>query len=80
VEYGVGYCRQEDATRVRFDDIPLSAHFSPVERVAYHVTDGRKGETLTLYVRTNGSLGPRVALGLAQGILAEQLAAFRGAG
>lgn len=76
VECGVGFRRQEEATRVRFDDIPLSADFSPVERVAYHVADTPSGECLTLDITTTGGVSPRVALALAQGILAEQLAAF----
>lgn len=76
VEYGVGFRRQEEATRMRFDDIPLAADFSPVQQVAYHVVDAPDGECLTLDIVTTGSVSPRVALGLAQDILAGHLAAF----
>jgi DNA-directed RNA polymerase subunit alpha len=61
--------------------IPIDSIFSPVRRVTYDVEAARVGQRtdydkLTLDVTTDGSIGPREAIGEAAEILIRQLAIF----
>ena len=64
--------------------IPLDSIFSPVRSVSYAVDNTRVGritdyESLSLEVETDGSLTPQQAVGIAAGILKDQLSLFAGA-
>ena len=82
VEPGVGYVPAEvHATKDRINSIPVDAVFTPVRRVAYRVEDTRVGQKtdldrLVLRVWTDGSVGPREALGNAVEIMRSQLVVF----
>ena len=84
-EPGYGYSPSEERSARRRDgDIPLDAVFSPVVKTAFHakqagVADtaraGRQYQTLTVEVKTDGSLSPEAALRQAAGRLATQFGA-----
>lgn len=83
VGIGKGYT---PASHNRRDDDPIGlihvdSIFSPVQNVAYKVDNARVGQItdydkLQLNIKTNGSVDPDVALGLAAKILQDQLKAF----
>lgn len=70
--------RSEDAP---IGVIPIDSVFSPVLNVSYKVDNARVGQItdydkLQLDIKTNGSIDPEVALGLAAKILQDQLKSF----
>lgn len=84
VEKGRGYVSAEEHKKGRehiIGVIPIDASFSPVERVNFTVEDTRVGQVtdydkLNLEVKTNGSISPEEAVGLAARILQEHLNLF----
>ena len=64
---GYGYASSEEHEGVAKGFLPLDAHFSPVTRVQYHVTNARIGQRtdynkLTLQVWTSGAVSPQEAI------------------
>jgi DNA-directed RNA polymerase subunit alpha len=71
---GKGYSPTEERDRLPIGDIPVDAIFSPIRKVNYAVEQTRVGrmtdhDRLTLEIWTDGTMGPRDALGQAASIL-----------
>lgn len=67
VEKGVGYRSANVADRKDIGLIPVDVDFSPIEKVAFHVLQTRKGQdanydAVNIDITTNGAIGPRDAL------------------
>jgi len=64
VERGIGWrSAQEDGkSEYPFGTLPVTPHFSPVEKVGYCVEEVEEGEALTVHIETDGTLSPRHAL------------------
>jgi len=85
VKLGKGYVpaeRNRDTSQ-SIGTIPIDAIFSPIEKVNYTVTQARVGhrtdyDKMALEVRTDGSIAPEDAVGIAARILQDQLSVFIG--
>jgi len=81
IEKGRGYLTAEGRESPSIGVIPIDAVFTPVRRVNYRVEKTRVGartdyDKLLLEIQTDGTLGPKEALGQAARILIEQFQTF----
>lgn len=81
IEKGHGYLTAEGRESSSIGVIPIDAVFTPIRRVNYRVEKTRVGartdyDKLLLEIQTDGTLGPKEALGQAARILIEQFQTF----
>ncbi len=81
IEKGRGYLTAEGRESPSIGVIPIDAVFTPIRRVNYRVEKTRVGartdyDKLLLEIQTDGTLGPKEALGQAARILIEQFQTF----
>ncbi|ALB02291.1 DNA-directed RNA polymerase subunit alpha [Francisella persica ATCC VR-331] len=57
-------------------DIAVDADFNPIKRVAFEVFDNGNSETLEVFVKTNGTVGPLAAVTKALEYFCEQISVF----
>lgn len=82
IKTGKGYATSEQIKEsLPIGVIPLDAIFSPVKRVAFHVSDTRVGQRsdynkLSIEVTTNGAISPEDALAYAAKIVKDQVSVF----
>jgi DNA-directed RNA polymerase subunit alpha len=82
IKTGKGYATSEQMKEsLPLGVIPLDAVFSPVKRVAFHVSDTRVGQRsdynkLSIEVTTNGAISPEDALAYAAKIVKDQVSVF----
>ena len=60
----------------RVGDIAVDADFNPIKRVAFEVFDNGDSETLEIFVKTNGTIEPLVAVTKALEYFCEQISVF----
>jgi DNA-directed RNA polymerase subunit alpha len=81
IENGLGYLTAEGRESPSIGVIPIDAVFTPIRRVNYRVEKTRVGartdyDRLLLEIQTDGTLGPREALGQAAQVLIQQFETF----
>src|SRR5213592_4010751 len=81
IEKGTGYLTAEGRESPTIGVIPIDAVFTPIRRVNYRVEKTRVGartdyDKLLLEIQTDGSIGPREALGQAAAILIDHFQIF----